>query len=364
LQAVRGDELVATMDPVRHELRDLQRFASELLVAAGLNDAKAATTARLLVVADAMGHSTHGLAQLADYLDEIEAGEMEIHGGPTVVADHGAAVVWDGRRLPGVWLAAEAVALASERAASLGLCAVTIRRSHHIGCLAALLTHATDRGLMVMVACSDPSAAMVAPFGGREGVFTPDPIAIGVPTDSDPILIDMSSSITTAGMSGRLRRQGLRYPGDWAVDAEGRPSDDPGVLVADPPGALLPAGGLDHGQKGYGLALMVEALTQGLSGYGRADGEGGWGASVFVQVFDPALFGGRDAFAGQTGFIAALCRSAAPIDPAQPVRLPGEAALRGLRDAEVCGVALYPGVLEGLAEAAARYGVAAPQVVG
>jgi LDH2 family malate/lactate/ureidoglycolate dehydrogenase len=349
------------MERERHDLHDLQRFATELLVAAGLDEAKAAVTARLLVVADAMGHSTHGLAQLADYLAEIEAGAMETRGGPIVVADHGAAVVWDGRRLPGVWLAAEAVALASERATTLGVCAVTIRRSHHIGCLAALLTRAIDRGLLVMIACSDPSAAMVAPFGGREGVFTPNPIAMGIPTDGDPILIDMSSSITTAGMSGRLRRQGLRYPGDWAVDAGGRPSNDPALLIADPPGALLPAGGLDHGQKGYGLALMVEALTQGLSGHGRADGESRWGASVFVQVFDPALFGGREAFTRQTGFIAALCRTAAPIDPAQPVRLPGEAALRGLRDAETRGVALHPGILESLTEVAARYEVAGPK---
>ena len=349
------------MERERHDLHDLQRFATKLFVAAGLDEAKAAVTARLLVVADAMGHSTHGLAQLADYLAEIEAGDMETRGGPTVVADLGAAVVWDGRRLPGVWLAAEAVALASERATTLGVCAVTIRRSHHIGCLAALLPHATERGLLVMIACSDPSAAMVAPFGGRGAVFTPDPIAMGIPTDGDPILIDMSSSITTAGMSGRLRRQGLRYPGDWAVDADGLPSDDPALLIADPPGALLPAGGLDHGQKGYGLALMVEALTQGLSGHGRADGESRWGASVFVQVFDPALFGGREAFTRQTGFIAALCRTAAPIDPAQPVRLPGEAAPRGLRDAETRGVALHPGILESLTEVAARYEVAGPK---
>jgi LDH2 family malate/lactate/ureidoglycolate dehydrogenase len=345
---------------MRHDLADLRRFASELLAASGLDDDKAQTVARLLVAADAMGHTTHGLAQLADYVAEIETGAMETQGEPSLVSDRGAAVVWDGRRLPGVWLAANAVALASERAAQLGVCALTIRRSHHIGCLAALLPHATERGLLAMVACSDPSAAMVAPFGGRGAVFTPDPIAVGIPTDGDPILIDISASITTAGMSARLRGQGARFPGDWAVDAEGRPSDDPAVLTADPPGALLPAGGLDHGQKGYGLALMVEALTQGLSAHGRADGETGWGASVFVQVFDPALFGGADAFTRQTGFIADLCRASPPLDPAQPVRLPGEAALRGLRDAEAHGLALHPGILESLADAAARYGVAGP----
>ena len=349
---------------MRHDLPDLQRFAAELLAAAGLDADKAATVARLLVAADAMGHSTHGLAQLADYLAELESGAMEIRGEPTVVSDRGAALVWDGRRLPGVWLAAQAVALASERAATLGVCAISIRRSHHIGCLAALLPHATERGLLAVVACSDPSAAMVAPFGGRGAVFTPDPIAVGIPTDGDPILIDMSASITTAAMSARLRSRGERFPGAWALDADGQASDDPAVLATDPPGALLPAGGLDHGQKGYGLALMVEALTQGLSAHGRADGETAWGASVFVQVFDPALFGGREAFTRQTDFIAALCRASPPIDPDQPVRLPGEAALRSLRAAETGGVSLYPGILESLAEAMTRYGVTGPRLAG
>ncbi len=352
------------MIAVRYDILDLQRFATDLLRRAGLDLDKAATVARQLVTADAMGHSTHGLAQLSGYLAEIESGGMRTGGEPTVVSDRGAAVVWDGERLPGGWLAASAVALAAERATSYGVCAISVRRSHHIGCLAALLPQATERGMLVMVACSDPSAAMVAPFGGRQGVFTPDPIAVGIPTGGDPILIDISSSITTAAMSARLSDQGGRFPAAWALDADGRASDDPGVLLTDPPGALLPTGGLDHGQKGYGLALMIEALTQGLSAQGRADGETQWGASVFVQVFDPALFGGLAEFTRQTGFIAALCRQALPLDPNQPVRLPGEASLRGLRDAQANGVALQAGILEGLQDAAARYGVAGPRLLG
>ena len=58
------------------------------------------------------------------------------------------------------------------------------------------------------------------------------------------------------------------------------------------PWILLPVGGAEYGHKGFGLALMVEALTQGLSGFGRADAPARWGASVFVQVIDPAAFGG------------------------------------------------------------------------
>jgi L-lactate dehydrogenase len=186
-------------------------------------------------------------------------------------------------------------------------------------------------------------------------VFTPDPIAVGIPTEGDPILVDISTSITTAGMTARLRREGARSPGPWALDRDGSPTDDPHA-VAD--GSLLPVGGTDHGHKGTGLALMVEALTQGLSGFGRADTGHGWGASVFVQVFDPALFAGLAGFTRQTEFVAAACRASAPLDPARPVRLPGAAALAGLRRARATGLAPRPGLLQALHPWAERLGVA------
>ena len=64
------------------------------------------------------------------------------------------------------------------------------------------------------------------------------------------------------------------------VDADGRATDDPAVLFAERRGAMLPLGGLDLGHKGFGLALLIEALTSGLAGHGRADGPKEWGASV------------------------------------------------------------------------------------
>jgi LDH2 family malate/lactate/ureidoglycolate dehydrogenase len=343
-----------------YALAELVNFAEHLLGAAGLDADKSKAVARLLVRADAMGHNTHGLAQLADYLDEIETGGMAKSGDARVISDRGAALVWDGERLPGVWLTSKALDVGIARAREHGLCAISIRRSHHIGCLASFLPDATEAGMMAIVASSDPSDAMVAPYGGTRAVFTPDPIAIGIPTNAQPILIDISTSITTAGMSARLRRAGKRFPGAWALTATGHPTDDPNVLNHEPKGTLLPIGGIDHGHKGYGLALMVEALTQGLSGYGRAEQETGWGASVFVQVFDPQAFAGLDSFARQAQAIVSACEDNPPIRADQPVRLPGATAVAGLRHAEVAGIDLYPGILDGLSGFAAKYGVGLP----
>jgi LDH2 family malate/lactate/ureidoglycolate dehydrogenase len=349
-----------SVTPESYAVDALVAFIGALFGRAGLPPDKAVAVAEVLVEGDLLGHTTHGLQLAAPYLDEIENGAMTRDGEPRVVADRGSAIAWDGRRLPGPWLVVRAIDMALARARSLGIAAVTIRESHHIACLAAYLQRATSEGCMILLTCSDPSEASVAPFGGLRPVFTPDPIAIGIPTDGDPILIDISASITTNGMTARLRRQGRRFPGPWALDASGRPTDDPDALFTDPPGTLLPVGGTDHGHKGTGLALTIEALSQGLSGHGRADQPTDWGASVYLQIMDPAAFGGAADFARQTGWIAEACRNNPPAPGVEAVRLPGQRALASKRQALAEGLHLQSGIMEALAPIAERLGVAPP----
>lgn len=343
--------------PDRYAAAALIAHADALFTAAGLEPDKAAIVAPLMVEADLMGHTTHGLQLVPPYLGALVDGSMTATGQPEVIADRGPVVTWDGNRLSGVWLTATAIDLAVERARQYGTCTVAIRRSHHIACLAAFLQRATDQGMMVTLTCSDPSVASVAPFGGTRAVYTPDPIAVGIPTSGDPILIDISASITTNGLTGRLHKEGRKLDHDWLIDADGAASRDPAVLFTDPPGTILPVGGLDHGHKGYGLALTVEALTQALAGHGRADPPEGWGAGVWVQVQDPAAFAGAGDFTRQTDRLAELCRTNPPRPGVTSVRLPGDGALSRKRAALEHGVELYPGIVEALAGWADKLGV-------
>jgi L-lactate dehydrogenase len=286
-------------------------------------------------------------------------------GEPAVIADRGGSIAWDGNFLPGPWLVLRAMETAFARVAELGVVSVAIRRAHHIACLQAYLPRATDRGLVMLLMSSDPATGSVAPHGAIAGRFTPNPIAAGFPTAGLPVLIDISASTTTNGLVSRLNRagKGERLPGPWLVDNRGNASDDPAVMLANPPGAILPLGGMDLGHKGFALALLVEALTSALAGHGRADGEERWGASVFVQIIDPGAFGGRDAFARETGWLAAACRTA-PVKPGNPpVRLPGERGLK-LRELQLAeGVALHPETMPTLLPWAGKLGVPAPSAV-
>ncbi|MDI6024713.1 Ldh family oxidoreductase [Corticibacterium sp. UT-5YL-CI-8] len=336
----------------------LCRFATDLLAAAGLPERYGAAVARILVEGDMMGHDTHGLQLLPSYLSSLKAGTMTADGVQEIMRDAGAAALWDGRGLPGPWLISEGMKLGIERAQTYGTFTLTIRRSHHTAALTSYLKPVTDQGLVALLAVSDPTQAMIAPFGGTVPLYTTNPYAAGIPTDGDPILIDVSTSATTNGMVNRLHKAGKRFSYDALVDAQGNPTDDPAVRFSEPVGSIMPLGGIDNGHKGFGLGLLVEALANGLAGYGRADGAAGWQAGVFIQVLDPEFFGGRQSFLRETGWLAGAVRSNPPRDPARPVRLPGQRGLALRRQMLQHGVLLNDGIVADLEKAAAEFGIA------
>jgi L-lactate dehydrogenase len=339
---------------------ELLAFATALLARAGLPDERARAVAEVLLEGDLLGHTTHGLDLLPRYLAELDADRMAKTGEPIALADSGAALVWDGQYLPGPWLVRRAIDAARAKLVQQPTATVVIRRSHHIGCLQAYLKPVTDHGLLILLTCSDPSTGGVAPHGGVESRITPNPIAFGFPTGGEPVLIDVSMSTTTNAMTKRVHDAGGRLPGAWLVDADGRPSDDPAVLFGARPGAILPLGGEQLGHKGFALALIVEALTSGLAGHGRADEEKRWGASVFVMLIDPERFAGRAAFEREMVRLAELCRTT-PVPPGRPaVRLPGEEALRRRAEQLREGVTLHEGTLSALRPWAERFEVRLP----
>jgi len=344
----------------RYDADSLTAFAKSMLQKLGLSSERAAVVADILVEGDLIGHTTHGLQLLAPYLKELSEDGMSGTGDPTVLQDRGAAVTWDGNYLPGPWLVKRAMDLSFERIATHPVMTINVQRSHHIACLQAYLKRATDRGLVMLLISSDPCCGSVTPFGGRTPLFTPNPIAAGFPTDGDPILIDISTSTTTNGLTQRLYDDRQRLPHKWLIDNQGRTSNDPAVLFTEPPGAILPLGGMESGHKGFALGLLVEALTAGLGGFGRKDEPKRWGASVYMQIIDPQAFGGLENFKHETGWLAAACRNADGLPDGTEVRLPGQRGLELRREYIANGVELAPTIMPLLKPWAAKLGMALP----
>lgn len=349
-------------ETLRYDAAAAREFTTRLFAAAGMAEDKAVVLADVLVEADELGHLTHGLALVPKYLGDIPPGFLATDGQPEVISDRGACLAWDAKGLPGAWVVMHALETAYARIGQYGTVSIAIAESHHIGCLAVYPLRAAERGLMAILHSSAANNASVAPFGAREGVYSPDPVSAAWPTTGEPVVLDISASITTANLSQRMAAEGTRYKHNWLLDAEGNPSNDPAVLAQG--GTILPTGGLDHGQKGYSQALMTEALTQGLSGHGRTKSTVGMRAALFLQVIDPNAFAGLDAFQRETGHLADLCRAAAPRPGMPPVRVPGQRGLAMRRQAEAEGVPLAARITGPLTELGAKHGLSFPKPIG
>jgi L-lactate dehydrogenase len=343
---------------MRYGVAELLRFATAASAAAGLDPEKARAVAEVLVEGDLMGHDTHGLALLTPYLDALLSGDMRASGEPEVVSATSVAETWDGRKLPGPWLVRRAIGKAEASAAEQGIGVVSIGRCHHIGCLAAYGPPVAAAGRMLLLTCSDPATGSVAPWGGTRRIYTPNPLAAAWPTPEGPVLIDVSMSVTTNGMTGRKRAEGKLFDHEVLLDAEGTPTRDPNAFWAD--GTLMPLGGVEAGHKGFALGLLIEVLTSALAGHGRADQPSGWGASVLVMVIDPARFGGTAAFLRETGWMADAVHANPPKPGGEAPRLPGERAMARKAQAMAEGVALHPAIPPALAKLAQRFELAPP----
>jgi (2R)-3-sulfolactate dehydrogenase (NADP+) len=238
-------------------LPEAQALAEQCLARAGVAPEAARSTAQALVMAEADGLPSHGLARLPFYLAQVHAGKVNA-GARVQVETRGACIRVDadhGFAFPAV---DRGLALALERVREFGVVLLAIGRSHHFGVAGHPVERAARQGVLALAFANAPAA--IAPWGGHTPLFGTDPIAFAAPRASDdPLVIDLSLSKVARGKVMLARQQGRDIPGDWALDVHGQPTTDAQAALA---GSMLPAGEA----KGAALALMVELLTAGLTG--------------------------------------------------------------------------------------------------
>ena len=332
---------------------NLIKFCKSILIKLNMDLKKAHATSEILVEADMMGHSTHGVRLLPNYVNDIEKGIMNVSGNYKIISEKKSNITIDGKLLPGIWLTQEGLKIGIEKAKDYGVSTVTIGNSHHNGALAAYLKNIVDEGFIAIIKSSVPSNSTVAPFGGTEPLFTPNPMAIGFPTNNLPVIIDISASITTNNMIAEKIANKQKFDFDCLLTSKGIPSNDP-LEVRDKGGTVLPVGGMDYGHKGYGLALGIEALSQGLSGFGRVDNPKSMNLSTFIQIIDPEFFSGLNEFKKQMSHTVSKAKKNKPI-PGKTIYLPGERALKKREKALINGIFLNEVTKSSLIELSKRF---------
>lgn len=302
-------------------------LAQSLFEAAGVPAADARTVATSLVDANLCGHDSHGVMRVPQYLDFLRKGSYKANAELTVLSETPAVLAADANWGLGQPQAYRLLERILPKAKALGIAAGTLRNSGHVGRLGEYAEFAARERMALFGAVnSHGSGRRVAPPGGTEGRISTNPICMGAPTSTDPVVLDFG---TSAAAEGKVRAQLQKKqpcPEGWLIDATGAPTTDPAALYGTPAGSLVPFGG-QQAYKGFGLGLLLDLLCGGLSGGACSNPAlplpGMGNAAVFV-LFDSAKFGGTDHFLKETDGLTAYVRTCPTAPGTTGITLPGD----------------------------------------
>ncbi len=340
----------------------LRSFATNLFVAANVPSSEAALVAGSLVDSNLCGHESHGVVRVAEYLGFLERGELRSGAELQVVTRTASLLVCDGHFGFGQVQMRRLIDLLEPMAHEQGLACGTIRRCGHVGRLGEWVEQVARSNLAGLMSVNDNGVlTCVAPPGGVEPRLSTNPIAIGVPTATEPLVLDISTSVVANGKVRVASVAGRPCPAGWLLDANGQPTNDPTARFRDPPATILPMGGY----KGFGLGLLFDILIGGLSGgfCPPAPEDEVECNNVLLIVFDPVRFSGLDHFVTQSQTLCEFVRSTKPADPATEIRLPHDRSRQTSAARRANGIPLDPGTWSHLTESARRLGVPIPETI-
>ena len=300
---------------------------AKVLQAAGTSAENANCVATLLAEANATGHDSHGVIRVPQYLESASSGDVTPNAELEVIAETPITATVDGHWGFGQVTMSRAVEIGLEKAKKSGLSAVAVRGANHIGRLGSYVDHIAQQGMIGLLfvnAVGTPGYRM-APWGGTEPRLVTDPIAFGIPHSSGKaIVMDMTTTVVAEGKVRVKRNRGEETPDGWLLDADGNPTNDPKKLYSDPPGSILPLGGMTAGHKGYGLNIAIELLAGVLSGNGTIGKDQRLSNGVLLIILDIARFLPLEEFYKESDTFIAHVKSSPPKEGFDEILMPGE----------------------------------------
>src|SRR5262245_33771639 len=124
---------IPEQDAVRVDPDTLQRQVVALLQAVHVPDDHAQLTAEILTAASLRGVDTHGVGNVTNYVQAIEAGLYTIPQSVEIVAESATTALLDGGNGLGFVAAHRAMVLSMAKAKQYGVGMVSVRNGHHIG---------------------------------------------------------------------------------------------------------------------------------------------------------------------------------------------------------------------------------------
>lgn len=331
---------------VRIEESRLRACMERIFEAEGFCAQDASTIADVLMQADLFGIESHGAQRLMYYHRNIRSGSVNVQAQVRIERETPVSALLDAQFAMGALAGVQAMKLAIEKAKRTGVGMVAVRNSSHYG-IAGYYTLMAAREGLASFSMTNTGPIMVPTFG-REMMLGTNPLAFCMPADPVPFWFDASTTVVTLGKVEVYDKRELPMPDGWTIDAQGSVEHDAakanaGILAGEM-GGILPLGGLGEtggGHKGYGLGVMVEALTgvlaQGLTSPEMCGAHGDHTCHFFM-AFDPAMFGDAQEIRSRMSAYLERLRGSERIPGCARIYTAGEKAFEAMADRRANGV--------------------------
>lgn len=307
-----------TESRIRLTVAEARELAEGALRGIGYGEEDARIVADHVIDAALCGYEYSGLAKI---LNIPESPNFKRPTRPlSVLRETDVSLAFDGGNQNGMLALYHATRATIDKTARHGIALVSVTDSWMSGRSAYYVEMIARAGLVAIHTAA--SSGLVAPLGGRKAVLGTNPIAIALPSTKGPIVLDMGTSAYMMTELLLRERLGEQLPAGVAIDPDGNPTRDP---TAARRGALLPFAGY----KGFGLALMVQALGL-LAGPGP---NGEWDYTYLFIAFRPDLLGPPDAFEREVTRLIEEIKATPRQAGVEEIRIPSERAFRAREQA-------------------------------
>lgn len=345
----------------------LRLLEERILEREGFSAEDAAVIADVLMQADLFGIESHGAQRMMYYHQNIRSGSVNVAAQMETLRETPVSALIDAHFAMGQLAGVHAMRMAIDKAKKTGVGMVCVRNSSHYG-IAGYYPLMAEREGLCAFSMTNTGPIMVPTFG-REMMLGTNPIAFCMPADPYPFWFDASTTVVTLGKVEVHAKREKTMPQGWTIDGEGKISTDAGKMnasiLAGGKGGILPLGGAgetNSGHKGYGLAIMVEALTgvlaQGLLSP-EMQGAHGDHTSHFFLAFDPGMFGEPEAIRAQMSRYLQMLRNSEKLPGESRIYTPGEKAFEAMARRRTQGIPVEEKTLGELRAIARELGVEA-----
>ena len=331
-----------------------RKLTKGLLVASGLTEEDAEILGKVVTHSDFTGVYSHGLSRFTRYLRQFKNGSLNPHAKLEKVLDDKAIAVYDSDNASGIIALNKVYDDTLKKAKENGIAFATGRRNSNIGCGSYYGWRAAEDDMILVTGAN--TYAFASPYGGADRMIGTNPIIAAIPTGEEyPMVMDIATTIVAMGKIQAAAREGRDIPLEWsAKDFEGNPTTDSKAAYS-----LSSIGA----HKGYGLAVMVDALSTLLSGacYGTDIGQISKlepeNTGFFMILIDPSKFMPIEEFKANADRYIRMMKGSRKAAGVKEIFMPGEIEYKLFKENKEKGMDISDAVCSELVGLAVGLGV-------